>query len=113
MKLSYDYLQTLQSGRIAVRLPNDHLSPAALVQKNSPCRNYRLGCPMSARQFQSLPRDLRRTYLQKLRTRGGSEASVSRMLGVSPETLQRLLSEYRVCLDHPDSEAWAIFLRRR
>lgn len=112
MELHYDYLQTLQQdGGITVRLPSDDLSPLALAQKNSPCRTYQLGKPMSAEQFQSLPRDLRRTYLQKLRSRGGSEEAVGRMLGVSRPTMRHLLQEYHVSLDQPDRRAWSAFLR--
>lgn len=112
MELHYDYLQTLQhAGSVTVRLPSDDLSPLALARKNSPCRTYQLGKPMSAEQFQSLPRDLRRMYLQKLRSRGGSEEAVSRMLGVNRPTMRHLLREYHVSLDQPDCQAWSAFLR--
>ena len=70
----------------------------------------RLGKPMELAQFEAMPEDLQQAYLRRLRQRGGSEATVGRMLGISPRRLQQLLRQHRVRLDRPDPEAWASFL---
>ena len=110
-----DYLQEPMMGRRLrdpvragqpVKLPSDCLDPATLERRNGPCRTYRLGRPMRIVEFSEMPADLQRSYLRRLRLRGGSESDVERMLGVAPGRLRR----YRVAFDRPDPEAWALFL---
>ena len=113
MEYSYRDLQALTCrGGTAVRLPSDHLSEQALARRNGPCRTYRLGCPMTGAQFLSMPRDLRRTYLSRLRLRGGSEESVRRMLGLDQKQMKVLLQEAHISLDQPDPASWYAFLAR-
>lgn len=116
-EFDYDCLQKKVTGRSArnrvragrtVTLPSDHLDDAALALRNGPCRTYRLGKPMSLAEFETMPEDLRRAYLRRLRQQGGSESDVERMLGVGHGRLQR----YRVLFDRPDGAAWAAFLSR-
>ena len=94
-----------------ISLPSDFLTPEAMERRNGPCRVYRLGKPMSAAELEAMPQDLQRTYLQRLRSRGGSDEAVGRMLGLSPARLRQLTHRHRVRFDQPDREAWAAFLR--
>lgn len=116
-----DCMQKLQTARSArrrvgakrtVSLPSDNLNPAELQRRNGPCRVYRLGAPMDIQQFEAMPRDLQRTYLRRLRLRGGSAEGVRAMLGISPQQMQQILARTRVTLDQPDQAAWDEFLHR-
>ena len=120
-EFEYDCLQkkrTAHSARLrvgarrAVSLPSDNLNPAELQGRNGPCRVYRLGVPMDIGQFEAMPRDLQRTYLRRLRQRGGSTEAVRAMLGISGQQMQQILEQARVTLDQPDQAAWAAFLER-
>jgi len=114
-EFDYDCLQKKVTGRSArhrvkpgraVTLPSDHLDDTALAQRNGPCRTYCLGRPMTLTEFETMPEDLRRVYLRRLRQRGGSESDVERMLGARPGGLRR----YRIPFDCPDTVEWAAFL---
>lgn len=118
-EFEYDCLKKKQVARSArrrvglrkrVTLPSDHLSTSQLAARNGPCRVYRMGRPMTIRQFEAMPRDLQQAYLQRLRQRGGSEAAVGRMLGVGRQRLRQLQTQHRVCFDRPDAVAWSRFL---
>lgn len=118
-EFEYDCLQKKLLGRSAwrrvgarrgVTLPSDSLDPRQLEQRNGPCRVYRLGRPMTYKQFEAMPRDLQRAYFQRLRQRGGSEEAVQRMLGVSRRRLRQLQDRHHVTFDQPDQQAWRAFL---
>ena len=97
----------LRGGLRSVTLPSDHLLPEELAQRSGPCRTYRLGGPMKQAEFEAMPADLRRLYLQRLRQRGGSESDVEQMLGADRGALR----PYRVRFDRPDTAAWQAFLQ--
>ena len=97
--------------RRAVTLPSDGLNPLELQRRNGPCRIYRLGAPMTMAEFTAMPRDLQRTYLRRLRQKGGSEKAVEAMLGISRQDLRQLLEREHVALDQPDPAAWKAFTR--
>ena len=96
--------------RKTVTLPSDHLDEAELAGRNGPCRVYRLGVPMDRQSLESMPPDLQRAYLRRLRQRGGSEESVSHMLGMDHGQLQSLAMRHGVRFDRPDEAAWSAFL---
>ena len=96
--------------RRAVTFPSDSLSEAELERLNGPCRVYRLGRPMDIGEFCSMPRDLQRDYLHRLRLRGGSRRAVSDMLGITERQLGELQRHTGVEFDRPDEEAWNAFL---
>lgn len=121
-EFDYDCLQKKWIGRSArqrvglrrtVTLPSDSLSPLELERKNGPCRVYRLGRPMRMREFGAMPPDLQRLYLRRLRQRGGSRASVSRMLGITEPQLEQLQRRTGVVFDCPDEGAWQEFLAKK
>ena len=121
-EFDYDCLQKKWIGRSArqrvglrrtVTLPSDSLTPLELEQLNGPCRVYRLGHPMNMEEFSGMPRDLQRSYLHRLRVRGGSKRTVSRMLGISQRQLSELLQENGLQLDQPDPAAWDAFLSQK
>lgn len=97
--------------RRAVTLPSDGLNPLELQRRNGPCRTYRLGAPMTMAEFSSMPQDLQRAYLRRLRLRGGSERAVEAMLGISRQELRQLLEREHVALDQPDPAAWDTFMQ--
>ncbi len=115
-EFEYDCLQeernnTIIRGRrrvpVCVTLPSDRLAPEELAMRSGPCRTYRLGKPMSMAEFRTMPADLQRLYLRRLRQRGGSESDVEQMLGIKQGSLRR----YRVRFDKPNAQAWSAFLR--
>lgn len=61
---------------------------------------------MTLETFESMPSDLQKLYLRMLRQRGGSEADVEQMLGMTPGGLRR----YRIRFDRQDPECWHAFL---
>lgn len=114
-EFDYDCLQKAVTGRSArrrvragrtVTLPSDHLNERLLAQRNGPCRTYRLGRPMTLAEFETMPEDLRRAYLRRLRQRGGSESDVERMLGVDPGWLRA----YGIRFNREDPLAWEAFV---
>ena len=118
-EFDYDCLQKKQIARSAwqrvglrrtVTFPSDSLTPMELARLSGPCRVYRLGRPMKIGDFRALPRDLQRTYLQRLRQRGGSRRAVCQMLGITEQQLDQLQAQGGVDFDCPDDAAWQQFL---
>ena len=104
MELDYD---CLQKHRIRlIRMPSDGVDPSQL---HGPCRVYRMGRPMDLAELRSMPEDLQREYLLRLRQRGGTEETAAAMLGTDPVTVRMLLKRHRVVLDRPNPTAWADF----
>ena len=103
-EFNYDCLQRHQV--CVVRMPSDGTDPSSL---NGPCRVYRLGRPMEFSELISMPEDLQKLYLTRLRQRGGTEETAAAMLHTTRSRLRDLLLHHRVLLDRPDPAAWAAF----
>ena len=121
-EFDYDCLQKKRIARSAwqrvglrrtVTLPSDTMTPLELARLNGPCRVYRLGRPMEIEEFNQLPRDLQRTYLHRLRQRGGSRQSVCRMLGITEPQMVQMQNRCGVAFDRPDEAAWNTFLTQK
>lgn len=105
MEWKYD---CLMGGGQRVRLPSDGVDPTTLHGR---CKSYFLGKPMTLRQLETMPGDLQRDYLRRLRQRGGSQEEVLRMLRAAPEQLRQLQERYHIRFDCPDPKRWADFCR--
>lgn len=114
-EFEYDCLQEEQmergirrriGGKRQVTLPSDNLPLRELERRNGPCRTYRLGRPMTRKEFEDLPADLKTRYLRQLRQQGGSASDVERMLELPGGGLR----PYRVVFDRENAERWQAFL---
>ena len=101
--LQYDALTYWGWGETSVRLPSDRTCAEVL---DGPCRSYHLGRPMTLQQLQTMPEDLQRMYLRKLRRKGGSLEGVGKMLGAAPGRFDTLGVQF----DMPNPTAWAAFV---
>ena len=97
-EFNYDCLQRHQV--CVVRMPSDGTDPSSL---NGPCRVYRLGRPMEFSELISMPEDLQKLYLTRLRQRGGTEETAAAMLHTTRSRLRELLLHHRVLLNQADT----------
>lgn len=100
-----------------IRLPQDTLTPGQLKQRNGEVELYSLGQPMEWEDLLTMPADLRRMYLVKLRDEyKATQKMIARMFGIGVSTLRRYCNKWG--LDFPktgghlsqkDRQRWAEF----
>lgn len=100
-----------------IRLPQDTLTPGQLKQRNGDVELYSLGQPMEWEDLLTMPADLRRMYLVKLRDEyKATQKMIARMFGIGVSTLRRYCNKWG--LDFPktgghlsqkDRQRWAEF----
>ena len=82
------------------RLPHENETAAQNRRKNGECKTYQLREPKTLEQLRELPQDLKADYLRwVLATYDPSMAELSRMLGVKPGTVDRLLDRLAIPVD--------------
>lgn len=80
-----------------VRLPSDNLTPAQLRQKSGPVETYSLGGPMTWKELQILPYNLRVEYLTKLRDEyRATQVMISEMLHCPLSTFRKWCKRWGV-----------------
>lgn len=86
------HMRTHCGRRGPVRLPSDGLTKRQRERLNGQCRVYRLGQRMDWDAFLQMPRELRITYLKRLR-QNRSPGEIREMMGVSETELARELED--------------------
>jgi hypothetical protein len=80
-----------------VRLPSDNLTPAQLKQRNGRVETYNLRGPMQWEELLSVPLDLRKKYLERLRDEYKATGTMLMgMLGACESTFRRKCKEWGV-----------------
>lgn len=69
-------------------LPSDNMTQAQWKKRNGAVMEYRIDRPLKYEEFKRLPTDLRRKYIETLRSEhGASLTGIAEMLGVSTTTV--------------------------
>jgi hypothetical protein len=75
-------------------LPSDHLSPAELKKRSGECRSFRMDEPCTWSDFQSMPKDLKKEYVGRLRDLyGANNAMLSELWHVSQPTVLKAMRD--------------------
>lgn len=100
-----------------IRLTQDTLTPGQLKQRNGEVELYSLGQPMEWADLLTMPADLRKEYLVKLRDEyKATQKMIAHMFGIGVSTLRRYCNKWG--LDFPktgghlskkDRQRWAEF----
>jgi hypothetical protein len=79
--------------RGGVKMPSDSLTAKQRETMNGECKTWRLNSPMSWETFTSMPKDLQKEYIQKLRKRFGvCDFHIARMMNIGLDSFEELLS---------------------
>lgn len=75
-----------------VRLPSDNLSKKELQKMNGECKSYRLNDPMTRKEFQSMPDDLKAVYIKAIRNKYGvPDLYLGKALGFSQQGFAHII----------------------
>lgn len=78
----------------SVKFPSDYMTKKELQQMNSECKSYRLNDPMSWKDFNELPDDLKRDYIKLIRDKyNAPDRDIAAMMKVNKATFSRLMKE--------------------
>lgn len=100
-----------------IRLTQDTLTPGQLKQRNGEVELYSLGQPMEWEDLLTMPADLRRMYLVKLRDEyKATQKMIACMFGIGVSTLRRYCTAWGIIfpktgghLSEKDRQRWAEF----
>lgn len=77
-----------------VRLPSDNLSKKELEKMNGECKSYRLNAPMTKEEFQSMPDDLKATYIKLLRSKYAiPDTQLGKAMGYPQQTFAKIVKK--------------------
>lgn len=101
--------------RAPVRLPSDNLTEKELEALNGKLEIYRLGEPMTWKEFKAMPVDLKVEYIQKIRKKfGAPDEHIAKMLGVTCRFFCKDINRIGLKCDHHTNDwdmdgflAWA------
>lgn len=81
-------------GKGAVRLPHDNLTKKELNKLNGKSKTYRMGNPMTKKEFLALPTDLKKLYICTLQDLYGMTNNMfAQMIGCTNVTAGRYITE--------------------
>lgn len=81
----------------SVRLPSDNLSRKELNAMNGEVKSYRLNEPMSWKEFNEMPDDIKATYIKALQTKFNAPATaLGKMFGVSRSAVDLLMKRLKI-----------------
>lgn len=90
-----------------VKLPSDYLTKKELKKMSGECVSYRLNDPMTWYQFKAMPEDLQLSYIKAIQDKYDAPiGAIAKMLGISDESLIRLLRKNNFPLGKRGRRTW-------
>ena len=91
---------------MAVKLPCDYMTKERLKSLSGECKTYRMNAPMSWKEFEEMPDDLKVMYIKSLRKKFSTpDAAIADMLGVDHTAFNSAIVQlklHRGSIDIPD-----------
>lgn len=85
----------------AVKLPSDYLTPKELKAMSGECKSYKLNSPMTWKEYQEMPDDIRILYIKGLRARYNVPTTeIGKMLGVCQRTILKEVARLGISTGH-------------
>lgn len=93
-----------------VRFPSDNLTKKELRNMSGECKTYNLKKPMDWETFKSMPGDLQKEYICRLRSRfGRNNSAIADMLGTGRKNFQVYVGKLGLCLGKGSgNDAWDV-----
>lgn len=99
-----------------VHLSSDYLSSAEWCSRNGEVKTYRIGKPMTFAEFDILPNDIKRLYIESLRGRyGATNKMIAEMLGIDVDIFMSSMRLNGISIlerkdSNPNIKTWCSFI---